>query len=149
MYVPSLMWQHLCVYVAVGTWLGTSLLSHTLSSFTFWHKIISCDSVTTQPCVSWQLCKVSFDNNFLFGFTAKFGSQRMCEGWQGVPALVSSVAYREAWRSGPTSSSMSHDCLIAWHSVRAHALKALREMEIWKSKEGIKAQQTVRLRGAL
>lgn len=68
---------------------------------------------------------------------------------RGGPAFISSVAYREAWRSGPTSSSMSHDCLIAWHSVRAHSNKALKEMEIWKSKEGIKAHYTVRLWGAL
>lgn len=128
---------------------NTSLLSHTLSQFTFWHRIITRDSDTAQPCESWQQLKVSFDKNFLSGFTAGLVSQRMSQGWQGVPAFISSVAYRGAWRSGPTSSSMSHDCLIAWHSVRAHTLKALGEMEILKSKEGIKAQQTVRLRGTL
>lgn len=145
-----------CVYVFISQqghdWVpceNTSLLSHTLFSFTFWHEIITHDSDTAQPSESWQQFKVCFDNNFLFRFTAKFASQRMRKGWQGVLVFISSVAYRGAWRSRPTSSSMSHDCLIAWHSVRAHALKARREMEILKSKEGIKAQHTARLRGAL
>lgn len=153
--MPSLAWQHLCVYAAAlpadlrSSHKSSSLLSHFLSSFTFWYRIITRDSGTAQPCGTWRWLKVSFDKNFLSGFTAKLVSQRTRKERQEVAVLISAVAYRGDWRSRPTSGSMSHDCLIAWHSVRAHTLEAWGEMEILKSKERIKARHAVRLRGTL
>lgn len=138
--MPSLIWQHLCCIVCLAADM-TGYICVVPSTFTIGHNIINCDSDSlardgnVQGVISLEL---------LVWINHKFQSQTMCKGRQGEPAFIYCVACGEAWRSEPTSSSMSHDCLIAWQSVGAHTLKALREMEIWKSKEGIKEQQTVK-----